>query len=108
MIWAVIITAIITAQAVLEVALYDKLLQRTDERDDLQEEVNRLNAKIDDFREEDRERRERAAYDRGRYDGRQTDTLYRSIIKQYDAGERVTVMMNGAPNAKQNENRRSR
>lgn len=48
-----------------------------------------------DYQERERSRREQSAYDRGLYDGRTTDKLYRSLVSKYKKGDHITLMCNG-------------
>ena len=54
-----------------------------------------LNGQITEILRQENLRKERVAYDRGLYDGRSTDTLYRKMLSKYSAGEQATVMMYG-------------
>lgn len=95
MFWAILLTFVITVLGMLVAVLRDVLKRKIGENQHLTHENNNLRKQINDMRGQDQRRRERAAYDRGAYDARQTDTLYRSVLKKYSNGERVTVMMDG-------------
>ena len=61
----------------------------------LRNENSSLHKRMDDYYSKERARREKNAYSRGLYDGRETDTLYRRMLSKYNKGEQATVMMYG-------------
>lgn len=69
---------------------------RANENLRLRQENAALHGRLSDSENREWRRRERSAYRRGLYDGRKTDTLYRSVLKRYSAGEQITVMTDGA------------
>lgn len=69
---------------------------RANENLRLRRENAALHDRLSDSEIREWRRRERSAYRRGLYDGRKTDTLYRSVLKRYSAGEQITVMTDGA------------
>ena len=69
---------------------------RANENLRLRRENAELHGRLSDSEIREWRRRERSAYRRGLYDGRKTDTLYRSVLKRYSAGEQITVMTDGA------------
>lgn len=77
------------------VFLRDEDIRHTNENARLLSENADLRRQISGYHEEDQRRRERSAYDRGLYDGRQTDALYRNVLRRYSAREQASVMMNG-------------
>ena len=92
---AVIITFVITVLGMLVLLLSDNTKKRDREADRLRKSNERLTCQINDMIRQENTRRECAAYDKGLYDGRMTDTLYRKMLKQYSAGDQATVMMYG-------------
>ena len=95
MIWAIILTFVITVLGMMVIFLKDCAKKQMAENRRLMKENDGLKRQVSDYYSQDQHRRERSAYDRGLYDGRQTDTLYRSVLKRYSAGDQVTIMMNG-------------
>ena len=95
MIWAIILTFVITVLGMTVIFLNDSAKKQMAENRRLMKENDGLKRQVSDYYNQDQHRRERSAYDRGLYDGRQTDTLYRSVLKRYSAGDQVTIMMNG-------------
>jgi len=91
----VIITFIITALGMFVLILFDNAKKQTRETDHLRKSNERLNCQIADMIHKENTRRESAAYDKGLYDGRATDTLYRQMLKRYTTGDQTTVMMYG-------------
>lgn len=95
MIWAIILTFVITVLGMTVIFLKEGNVKQATENRRLLQENDGLKRQVSDYYNQDQHRRERSAYDRGLYDGRQTDTLYRSVLKRYSNGEQVTIMMNG-------------
>lgn len=95
---AVIITFVITALSALALFQYDSGKKLNRENSRLHQANDNLNRRISDMTYQDNARREKDAYNRGLYDARETDELYRKMLKKYTAGERVTVMMHGDDN----------
>ena len=102
MIWTVILTFIVTSLTAIVV-----FTQFTSSNSDalakqLRKENEMLKQKLQDMQNADRNRREQAAYNRGLYDARQTDTLYRNLLKkQSGVHEQFETMMDGEKGAKQ-------
>lgn len=95
MIWAIILTFIITVLGMAVMHLRGDNARIEHENCRLQREVTRLTGQVSDCLGNEQRRRERDAYGRGLYDGRKTDTLYRSVLKRYSSGEQITVMTDG-------------
>ncbi len=95
MIFAVIYTFALTVLAVLSALLYRDNRRKDDRIDILVEENLSLHNQIGSFEYDEHQRREKEMYQKGLYDGRETDTLYRSILARYTRGEQATVMMQG-------------
>ncbi|MEG1515989.1 MAG: hypothetical protein RSD95_13965 [Clostridia bacterium] len=91
----VIITFVITALAIFVLVLVDSAKKRNRETDHLRRSNERLNDQIADMIRQENARRACAAYDKGLYDGRATDTFYRKMLKRYTSGNQATVMMCG-------------
>lgn len=92
---AVIITFVITTLSMTALFLIDSGKKQYTENGRLRKDNDRLNGQISEMLRQDNSRRERIAYDRGLYDGRETDALYRKMLNQYSSGEQATVMMYG-------------
>ena len=92
---AVMITFLMTVFLMLALFLMDENQKLKQEQTNLAQTNQRLERQILTSRDMEHFRRERSAYDKGLYDGRQTDTLYRNVLKRYSAKEQVGVMMNG-------------
>ena len=92
---AIILTFVITALAMTALFLVDghRKLDACNVR--LRKENDSLRKQIDGFEEKEHARRERSAYDRGMYDARGTDALYRQVLKKYNSRDHADVMMNG-------------
>ena len=91
----IIITFVITGLGMLVLFLINGNQKHTTENTRLKRENDGLYRQVNDFREQEHGRRERQAYDKGLYDGRQTDTLYRKMLSRYSSGEQVTVILTG-------------
>lgn len=100
MIGAIILTFVITVLAMLVLFFVENNRKQLAERNRLIRENCDLRRQMSDYSTMNQRRRERSAYDRGLYDGRATDTLYRSVLKRYSAKEQVDVMMDGETAAK--------
>lgn len=92
---AVIITFVITALGIFLLLSLEYAKKRDNENDRLRKSNEHLNGQITEILRQENLRKERVAYDRGLYDGRSTDTLYRKMLSKYSAGEQATVMMYG-------------
>lgn len=97
MVWAVILTLVISSLVFLVGVLRDRCIQKESECRRLRQTNDRLNHKLDECRNYEIERRVKDSYNRGLYDGRETDTLYRKIVRKYATGEQSTVMFYGEP-----------
>lgn len=95
MFWAIILTFVMTVLAMLVLFLRDGNAKQVKENHRLRSENDDLKRQISGYYDQDQRRRERSAYDRGLYNGRQTDALYRNILKRYSVREQADVMMNG-------------
>lgn len=91
----VILTFVMTVLAMLVLFLRDGNSKQGVENSRLRVENDDLKRQISGYYDQDQRRRERSAYDRGLYDGRQTDALYRNVLRRYSAREQADVMMNG-------------
>lgn len=92
---AVIITFVITALGIFLLLSLEYAKKQDKESDRLRKSNEHLNGQITEILRQENLRKERVAYDRGLYDGRSTDTLYRKMLSKYSAGEQATVMMYG-------------
>ena len=92
---AVIITFVITTLAIFVLLLRDNEKKQHVERERLRRSNESLNSRIAEMIRQENSRRETDAYNRGLYDGRTTDTLYRKMLTKYSSGEQATVMMYG-------------
>lgn len=95
MVGVIILTFLMTVLFMTVLFLIDSAGKQNRENNRLMTENDDLKHQIYDYRDLDRCRREQAAYDRGLYDGRQTDTLYRNVLRKYSSRDQVNVMMNG-------------
>lgn len=103
MFWAILLTLIITVLGMLVLRLLRDNIGRTNENLRLRRENSMLRGRLSASENREWHRRERSAYRRGLYDGRKTDTLYRSVLKRYSAGEQITVMTDGIDQADREE-----
>ena len=97
MVWAIILTLVISSLVSLVWALRERCIEKESECKRLRSSNAYLKNKLDEHRDFEIERRVKDSYKRGLYDGRETDTLYRTIVKKYAAGEQATVMIYGEP-----------
>ncbi len=67
----------------------------------LRKENGDMNGWIRNREKADQDERVRRSYNRGLYDGRQTDTLYRQMLKRYQSGEQITMIMSGNDSAEE-------
>lgn len=87
---------------IVAVLYYWRRLQRSEhEVNQLRKENAGMNNWIEDRENKDQEERVRQSYSRGLYDGRQTDTIYRKMLKQYQSGEQIAMILNGAETAEE-------
>ncbi len=85
---------------IVAVLYYWNRLQRSErEAHQLRKENNDMNGWIHDRENKDQEERVRQSYNQGLYDGRQTDTIYRQMLKQYKSGEQIAMILNGTKTA---------
>lgn len=87
MFWAVLLTILFCALGFLVWAFRDALLRQRSVNDELQEENAYLNGLVHKHREFESKRMRKAAYYKGLYDGRETDMVYRDVLKRYKDGE---------------------
>ncbi len=95
MFWAIILTLIFAVLGMTVLFLLKDNDDRANENLRLRRENTALRGRLSASDNREWHRRERSAYRRGLYDGRKTDTLYRSVLKRYSAGEQITVMTDG-------------
>ncbi len=94
MIWTIIFAILMTAFAGGMIHYRTLYFQAKDNARGLEIEKYHLKNKVEELQLGDRRRRERIAYQAGLYDGRETDILYRSMLRKQQQGERITVMLN--------------
>lgn len=92
---AIILTFVITSLTMLVIFLYNEKKNVVFEKKRLLKENDGLRRQIQDHNAKEQRRRENRAYDKGLYDGRGTDTLYRQCLKKYMSKDQPTVMVNG-------------
>lgn len=95
MIGAIILTFVITTLSMLVLFMRNENKKELAEKNRIIKENDGLRRRIADNNERERCRRERNAYDKGLYDARETDALYRQCFKKYQTREQVDIMMNG-------------
>ncbi len=94
MVWTVIF-AMLMATFASGMGHYRSLyLQAKEEARGLAAEKYHLRHQVEELERREKQRRERLAYQAGLYDGRETDILYRSMLRKQQQGERITVMLN--------------
>lgn len=87
---------------IVAVLYYWFRLQRSErEVNQLRKENAGMNNWIEDRENKDQEERVRLSYNRGLYDGRQTDTLYRQMLKQFQGSEQISMILNGHETAEE-------
>lgn len=94
MFWTIAFAILMSAFAGSTIHYRMLYLQQREENRGIQAKVYHLRNQVEELQLGDRRRRERLAYQAGLYDGRETDILYRSMLKRQQQGERVTVMLN--------------
>ena len=87
MFWAILITAIVTLLVCYVLFLRNENRQQKSECQRLKNEKAHLSNRLDEYRKNDTRRRERTAYQKGLYDGRETDMAYREVLKRYKDGD---------------------
>lgn len=95
MVGAIILTFVITTLAIAVLFLVGVYQTNESYKNRILKENGDLQRKINEYNENEHLRNEREAYNRGLYDGRKTDALYRNILKRYSAKEQAEVMLNG-------------
>lgn len=91
----IILAVLFTALVMTVLYVIDRDQQKAREIRKLQLSNKTLQRRLTGYSNREREARERDAYNRGLYIGRETDTLYRKVLSRYEKGEQVTIMMNG-------------
>lgn len=87
---------------IVAVLYYWFRLQRSErEARQLRKENKDMSGYIRNRENNDQEERVRLSYNRGLYDGRQTDTLYRQMLKQFQGGEQIAMILNGHETAEE-------
>lgn len=61
----------------------------------MKREIQKLNRENESLSGELQNRSIRKAYNKGLYDGRTTDAIYRKLLEKKSAGEQATVIMRG-------------
>ncbi len=92
---AIILTFVITALSMLVLFLLDGSKKQVVEKSHLMKENDGLRRQISNYAANEQRRRERSAYDRGLYDGRQTDTYYRQCLRKFTSRDQTDVIING-------------
>lgn len=92
---AVILTFIITSLSMLVLFFFNESKNQDAEKRRILKENDGLRRQLSDYGVCEQQRRENRAYDRGLYDGRGTDMLYRQCLKKYMNRDQPNVMMNG-------------
>lgn len=95
MVGAVILTFIITTLTMFVLYLSQECKRHDNDKKRILRDNEGLRRQISECTANENRRRECYAYDKGLYDGRRTDTLYRNVLKRYSSREQVDVMMNG-------------
>lgn len=94
MIWTVIFAMLMTAFAGGMIHYRSLYFQAKDNARGLEIQKYHLQNQLEALQLDEKRRRERIAYQAGLYDGRETDILYRSMLRKQQQGERITVMLN--------------
>ena len=96
MIRAIFLTFIITALGALVMIFYFTIRNQAADKRRLIKENENLKRQNEEYFSKEQRHRECAAYDRGLYDGRTTDTFYRQCLEKFrNRDNQVEVMMNG-------------
>lgn len=107
MFWTIVITTIINWLVVLVAYYWDKLQRSKREIKQLRTENNTMDTWIKSRTASDQQLELQRSYDRGLYDGRQTDTLYRQMLKKFQNGDQVELIINGIESVPAERKRRS-
>lgn len=97
----IVVTTIVNWLIVAVLYFRCRLLRSETEARQLRKENGDMNGWIRGREKADQEERVRRSYNHGLYDGRQTDTLYRQMLKKYQGGEQITVIMSGSDSAEE-------
>lgn len=89
----VLITALIMVLLFLIVMLYDGWCKKDDETRELRKENNKMRDQLNRIDMANRKREKQECYERGLYDGRRTDALYRNLLKRMSPSEQQTAIM---------------
>lgn len=92
---AVVITFAITSLTMVVLFQCYNMRKRVSDNSRLKKTNKHLINQITTMRHQDNCRQKRLAYNKGLYDARETDTLYRKMLDRYSAGDQATVMMYG-------------
>lgn len=95
MFWAIFAIVIVMILVFIVYSEYQARIRAERDSRELRARNTGLNAELKRYRDHDIERRCKDNYEKGLYDGRTSDTLYRSIVNKYRAKEQFTIIMNG-------------
>lgn len=95
MFWAIFLTLIISCLVFLVLVFRRGYLDEKAECRNLRNINGTLRKKLDDCREFETNRRVHTAYEKGLYDGRETDRAYRELLKKYRDGDYDERIYNG-------------
>lgn len=99
----IVVTTIINWLIVAVLHYWARLKHSEEESQQLRKENSSMNDWIQNRETSDQEERVRRSYNRGLYDGRQTDTLYRQTLKRYQNGEQIAIVMSGHETAEERQ-----
>lgn len=104
MIRTAFLTFVITALFATVVVFFFTIRNQAAEKRRLLKENGDLKRQVSDYTEKEQRHRECAAYDRGLYDGRTTDTYYRQCLKKLqESNQKTKIIMDGEMEEEINE-----
>lgn len=95
MFWAIVLTLLFSGLVFLVLVFRRGYLDEKAECRNLRNVNANLNKKLSQCRDFEVDRRVRSAYQKGLYDGRETDMAYRELLKKYRDGDYDERIYNG-------------
>lgn len=107
MFWTIVITTLVNWLIMAVIFYWTKLQNSQGEAKRLRSENVNMDKWIKQRMAEDQQQQLRQSYNQGLYDGRETDTLYRQMLKKFQNGDQVELIINGMDRESADRNRRA-
>ena len=107
MFWTIVITTLVNWLIMAVIFYWTKIQNSQGEAKRLRSENVNMDKWIKQRMAEDQQQQLRQSYNQGLYDGRETDTLYRQMLKKFQNGDQVELIINGMDRESADQNRRA-